>query len=104
MGTSEDETKTGRDSKENKAKYAWHAFLWLRSCVRVQFLMRSDMIQIQIQPLAFESRSEEKEEVSFQPDVSLSDFQVICCLGEGQFGTVELVSQRGRGEETAGAL
>lgn len=59
---------------------------------------------IKIQALAFESRSEEKEEVSFQPDVSLSDFQVICCLGEGQFGTVELVSQRGRGEETAGAL
>ncbi|XP_041955737.1 cGMP-dependent protein kinase 1 isoform X1 [Alosa sapidissima] len=41
------------------------------------------------------ARCEEKEEVSFPPDTCLGDLQVICCLGEGQFSTVELVHFKG---------
>ncbi|XP_063050307.1 cGMP-dependent protein kinase 1 [Engraulis encrasicolus] len=40
-------------------------------------------------------RSEEEEEVPFPADLSLADFQVVCCLGEGQFSTLELVHYKG---------
>lgn len=37
MGTLEDDSKTGRDNKENKAKYVWPVFLGLHPYyVRVQ--------------------------------------------------------------------
>ncbi|XP_031425797.1 cGMP-dependent protein kinase 1-like [Clupea harengus] len=42
-----------------------------------------------------ENKAKSEEDVPFPSDVSLSDFQVICCLGQGQFSTVELVHFKG---------